>query len=113
MVTCVGCKEAMGFSIEDREGKAETLAYIFFFVYVFLMIAVAIISFFKNKKAVKAQGGGSVAAEDTTHFLGQRDLGYVVIYFNIMASFTSGTRTCGLPPILAFGSRLACKVKLG
>ena len=53
-----------------------------------LMGSIAVVSYIKNKKESAAQGES--AAEDTTHFLGQRNLGNFVMYFNVMASFTSG-----------------------
>eukprot|EP01047_Picozoa_sp_COSAG01_P022719 COSAG01_NODE_1359_length_10584_cov_133.767668_9_plen_247_part_00 len=69
------------------------------------MSTVAIIGFFKNRAEVKARADG--AAVDTTHFLGQRNFGYVVIYLNIMASFASGFLMVFVPDVGAQAG-LAC-----
>ena len=70
-----------------------------------LMGSIAVISYIKNKKESAAQGES--AAEDTTHFLGQRNLGTFVMYFNIMASFTSGMHSHPLFSLLCPGQRRA------
>lgn len=53
-----------------------------------MMGSIAFRGMLKNKAEVKAQAMS--ANVDTTHFLGQRNFGYTVIFLNLMASFSSG-----------------------
>ena len=76
---------------------ADSIAFTTFVLYMLGMAALAIRGFFVNRSTNKSFG--TAAKVDSTHFLGEQNVGSFIVRMNMVATFVSGYVVVGLPDV--------------